>query len=303
MSNAGERNGRASLNEKIVRQIKSATGTQQQIARRFDVSRSTVSDIRRGRSWRCLDDRAGEDVTFVLPDLHIPYHLPKELAACLRLAQSIGPKRIVLIGDVIDCMTISRFDKNPARKATLADEINTTRKFLSDLRLRFPDAEIHYCEGNHEDRLRKYLWRKSPELAGLQGLSIPDLLHLSDLKIAWQPQCVRIGKLAYTHANRIRKPAGQTARVMSDEWISSIICGHSHRQGRCPRTTPAGLHDAYEAGCLCDYRLLDYVDSVPNWQVGAATVTTFSDGNFAVDFVAIVDGKVFWRGRCVDKVK
>jgi len=247
-----------------------------------------------------------QDTTFVIPDLHIPYHLQAETDAYLRFGYSINPARVVLLGDVIDAMAISRFDKNPARKTTLAGEIDIAKRFLKDLRDRFPLCDIHYCEGNHEDRLRKFLWKRAPELADIRGMSIPDLLGLSDLGIQWHSSSLRVGQLTYTHANRIRRLAGQTARAMSDEWNSSVICGHSHRQGWCPRTTPTGVQDGYEAGCLCDYRRLDYVDNVPNWQIGGATVETFPDGTFTVDFARFVDsGKrrcLVWRGRRVGEL-
>jgi len=57
-------------------------------------------------------------------------------------------------------------------------------------------------------------------------------------------------------------------------------------------------------GCLCNYKLLDYVDNVPNWQVGWATTETFASGDFAVDFARVIGigwrHKVLWRGACVD---
>ena len=49
----GEQNGRAKINESIVRQIKSLLGTDSQsaIARNLNLPRHIVSDIAQGRSW------------------------------------------------------------------------------------------------------------------------------------------------------------------------------------------------------------------------------------------------------------
>jgi len=48
----GERNGSAKLTEAMVRDIREASGTQQAIAERYGVSQFTVSEIKRGKTWR-----------------------------------------------------------------------------------------------------------------------------------------------------------------------------------------------------------------------------------------------------------
>lgn len=307
--NSGARNGRAKITPDIARAVRNSKGPRDTVARAYGVSVSTVSDIRNGRSWKCLDPVPScnkTSLTLVIPDVHIPYHLPAALESCLRHGESLPAlDRIVLIGDLIDCYTVSRFCKDPRRKTTLAGEVKVASELLRDLRRRFPGCEVHFCEGNHEDRLRKYLWRQAPELEGLKGLSVPELLGVESLNIHWHSAGFRVGKLLYTHGNRIRKLAGQTARVMSEELATSVICGHSHRQGWCPRTTPEGLYDAYEVGCLCDYKQLDYVDTAPNWQEGWATVVQYPSGAFHVDFARIVRGSgtvsdIYWRGQLID---
>lgn len=48
----GEKNGHAKLTVEQVHEIRSAIGTQQEIAKRYGVTRSLVSMIRSGRIWR-----------------------------------------------------------------------------------------------------------------------------------------------------------------------------------------------------------------------------------------------------------
>lgn len=50
----GERSGRAKLTMADVLAIRAATGTGREIAKRYEISPSTVSDIRSGRSWSWL---------------------------------------------------------------------------------------------------------------------------------------------------------------------------------------------------------------------------------------------------------
>jgi len=118
----------------------------------------------------------------VLPDVHIPFADENLLGSWMESISIFKPDGIDIIGDLMDCYTLSRFDKNPARKVNLQEEITDTRRFLGNVRcLAGRGCDIRYSEGNHEDRMRKMLWRKVPELADLQNLTIPELLGLKKL--------------------------------------------------------------------------------------------------------------------------
>lgn len=178
-----------------------------------------------------------------------------------------------------NCYTLSRFDKNPARKHTFQNELDEARTFLEALREACPKADIRYSEGNHEQRHTRRLWGPCREYADLRGLSIPTLLGLDDsnkelpsLRIAYHKtgNPYRIGSMWYMHGEVIRKHGGSTARTTSDRISGSVIVGHSHRMGWVPTASWAGCRDAYEIGHLSDYRKLDYVSGLPQWQSGWA---------------------------------
>jgi len=244
-----------------------------------------------------------------LPDVHIPFHHQRLLRFWLDFVERTKPDGVDILGDLIDCYTISRFDKNPARRHTLRQEIEQARLFLAMLWQRVPDAEIRYSEGNHEDRLRKYLWRKANDLADLEGLTIPELLHLDELNISWHTGRFpyRVGDVIYQHGNRIRKSAGHTAEAISQEAEHTVICGHSHRQGFIPHVTRRGYRAGYEGGCLCDADQIDYLDSVPNWQLGWPVVHFFPTpdedlGHHSVEFVRVVDDSIIYRDEIIGRV-
>jgi len=229
----------------------------------------------------------------VLPDLHLPFHDQKLLDCWLGRLLDKKWDGVDIIGDFIDCYTLSRFDTNPQRKGTFQDEIKAAHDLLKQIRNWVPAADIRYSEGNHEDRLRKILWSKSRPLAEIRNLTIPELMGFKELDVKWYgtQNPYKIGDLWYTHGDLLRKHAGMSARAKSEAMNGSVIIGHTHRMGWSPFTTHTGTLDAYEVGHMTDPSQLDYVRNVFNWQPGWAEVT-FEEGTHRVDFYRVID-----RGR------
>ncbi len=235
----------------------------------------------------------------VLPDLHLPFHDKKLLDLWLyRLSEGKDSKftpwdGVDIIGDFIDCYTLSRFDTNPQRKNTFQMEVDMGRAVLAKIREIVPNADIRYSEGNHEDRLRKILWGKCSALAHMRNLTIPNILGLANLGIKWHStqNPYQIGDLWYTHGDLLRKHAGQSARAKSEAMNGAVLIGHCHRMGWSPLTTHTGVLDAYEVGHMADRTKLDYVRSIFNWQSGWAEVH-FEESLHWVNFYRVVD-----RGR------
>lgn len=226
----------------------------------------------------------------VLSDCHIPYHDKQVVDKFLKFVEDYEPDGIDIIGDLIDCYSISRFDKNPARKSSLQDELDQAYDFLKTLveDVAVRGCDIRYSEGNHEDRLRKLLWSKSKELSTLRDLSIPTLLHLKDLGIKYHDaeNPYHIGDLWYVHGDVIKPDAGLSAKTVAERIGGSVIMGHSHRMGYCPTTKWSGIQHAYEVGHVADFRQLDYVHVSAPWQQGWAVVD-FGKGWHDVSFVRV----------------
>ncbi len=245
----------------------------------------------------------------VLPDVHIPFQDDELLLVWLNHVRQLKPDGIDILGDLIDCYTLSTFDKNPTRKGTLQEEVDEVHDFLALLRKRAGrECDIRYSEGNHEERLRKVLWRKSPEFVDLRNLTMPELLGLKKLGIKWHsiqnPYCIH--DLWYSHGDLLRAEAGASARAKANAIRGSVIVGHSHRTGWSPRTTWSGIEDAYDAGHLADYTRLDYVRSIPNWQQGWPVVEYLPEGTHCVDFVRVQNAGrhrvVTFRGEVIAKL-
>ena len=101
----------------------------------------------------------------ILPDIHIPFHDEAALEAALRYGDEYLPDGVILAGDAWDCMALSVFNMNPYQRH-LKEEAEAMRGFLRHLAERFAYAKIIYKLGNHEERLRSYLWSQAPECWG-----------------------------------------------------------------------------------------------------------------------------------------
>lgn len=98
----------------------------------------------------------------------------------------VKPAKIILNGDVLDLYEFSRFTKDP-RKVNIMAGLNWAHKFLEDLREASPDSEIHWIEGNHENRLIKLLAESTPSLlpilSDIHGMTVGTLLGLDKYEV------------------------------------------------------------------------------------------------------------------------
>lgn len=234
----------------------------------------------------------------VLPDVHIPFHDPLLVEAWMAFAAKLKPSGVDIIGDLLDCYPISRFDKNPLRKASLQAEVDAGRDLLESLRrVVGKEVNIEYSEGNHENRLRRLLWSVGKNLADLRGLNIPTLLGLKDLRITYHtPETpYRLGKIWILHGDVSRKQnfsksaGGRAADAVARSIGGSVLMGHTHQMGHTMFRSWERELEGYEVGCLCQFDM-EYVVGVPPWQQGWAVLNMFPDGNFSVEFVRSVEG-------------
>lgn len=227
----------------------------------------------------------------VLSDIHFPYQDDKALKAVYKFLEQHPVDTIILNGDILDFYDVSRFDKDPQRMFSLQTELDMAENFFKKLRKLFPEAEMYFVKGNHEDRMERYL-QKHSELFTLKALKIPTLLQLEKFNIHYKPKGFKFGSLKIIHGDLIRKFSSYTARGELEKHDSSGISGHTHRGGVYYYKTPERYLAWFESFCLCDVHPF-YVDD-PNWQSGFLYGYTEGD-SFAVTPIPIVDGKI----KCV----
>ena len=151
----------------------------------------------------------------VLSDQHIPYQDRVVEDLSIAFLKEHQPSVVHLLGDVVDFYQLSSFNKDPIRALELQGDLDGTELYLQRVRDAVPNARIIYSEGNHEFRLRRYLWSEAKELAALRSLRIEELLHLDRYKVEWVDQMspYKIGKLLYIHGVKVSKWSAYTARA------------------------------------------------------------------------------------------
>ena len=175
--------------------------------------------------------------------------------------------------DGVDFYSISRFDKDPEvfRLGGLQNELDSWYKAQKMWRKVTPEAKVYFLVGNHEDRLRRYLW-KNPDLYGLSALRMESLFKFKKLGITMAKyddlEQKFHNQLIVKHGNIIRQHSGYTARaeLERERYNISTLSGHTHRGGHVMVTTRTGVKQAVEGFCLCDTNP-NYMHK-PDWQNG-----------------------------------
>jgi len=238
--------------------------------------------------------------TMVISDIHVPFEDKKALDVVYKFAKDYKPDRLVINGDLVDFYGLSFFDKNTARRHSVQDEIDLAGNVLNKLRDAVgPKTEMVYLEGNHENRLQRYLW-KNPELEGLRDLRLPNLLGLKDKGVQfvgvtsdyWKDTTgsIKVGDAIITHGdNRLNgtstsRYSGYSARNSLATLQSSIFMGHVHRLGIVYQSNGSDTLVGVEGGCLCRE------NGTANWQQGFVTFSTHKGKNYAHQLYRIEKG-------------
>ena len=203
----------------------------------------------------------------ILPDIHCPDQNVQALRSIFKFLDDFQPDYIHLLGDVINMSKLFKVNLFPNEKTRkiipVNEEIDEVRSFLYKLVERAKkanrDVKILFYEGNHEERLLKYLFRSRAEeyatleVGGEFVLSIPHLLELKKLGIRWllRSETYEIkGQVRLLHGDVVRKHAGYTAKEMMDQTMISGAQGHTHRLGVHCHTYNGRSEIWMELGCL-----------------------------------------------------
>lgn len=235
-----------------------------------------------------------------ISDVHIPYHSPEAVGAVLDFARYYKPNVFVVNGDFFDFYAVSSYSKDPAREESLQEELDRGAALLKAFKAACaPGARLVFLAGNHEDRLRRYLWNQAPALSKLRALAFETVTGLDALGFETYAygEVVGLGKLHFVHGDLVRKGAGMTAKGMLQRYRVNVVHGHTHRVGHVMETTLGGEFAAWEMGCLADLRP-EYIKGVPDWQHGVGVGTLYRNGLFDFQVSRIIEGhRFFHNGR------
>jgi len=214
----------------------------------------------------------------VMPDTHVPFHDEKSVELCIKVIKWFKPDVLVHIGDLVDFYSISRYDKNPDKDTGFVAELERIHAIMDRIDNLAP-RKI-FCEGNHEQRLQRYIFDKAPELYGY--LSVETALQLKPRGWEFYPyqEVATIGKQGFVHD--LGYAGVNACRQTSLAYPGHIIFGHSHRfglytAGNLRRDT----YTCWNIGWLGDSRKADYLPSVKvklDWTKGLMLIDMDRDG-------------------------
>ena len=239
----------------------------------------------------------------VLADLHIPFHNGPALSVAHKIAKAAKPNVIWWLGDVLDFAPVSRFRDSSRYAHTVQDELDEAVAYFQRMRRQFPGAEFRYMKGNHERRLKYYLWVQASHLRDLRAARFEHQFRFDcndkpiDLGITFhnKKHCLA-RKFVLKHGSRANLYA---CRWEYEDEGRSGMSAHMHRSGSWAWGRPGTGRDMWHGvGCLCD---LDPVykedDGKPSpWNHGMAVLTK-DGGSVGVENVIIENGNAIWRGR------
>lgn len=243
------------------------------------------------------------ETAFILGDIHGRYRDGLAFDIALDLIKDIQPSKIIINGDLIDFYAISHFGKDPERSLELQNEIDDTNDILDKIQEVSGSAKIEWVEGNHERRLRNYLWSSAPELACLRSLTMKSLFFLGARNIDYieskgKSAYTKFGNILIGHWDIARQDSCASARAILVKNSCSIVQGHTHRLGMFYKTYRSQGKQVVgcEGGCLC--QLDPEYCSDPDWQAGVTIIYKLDGKNrFHIIQIPIVKHEALFNGK------
>lgn len=209
----------------------------------------------------------------IIPDTHIPYHDERAFTLMLKAVEQLDLYGIIILGDFGDFYAVSSHSKDPKRKTMFEWEIQQVRAGLDRLDALKVKHKV-FVEGNHEDRLLRYLKDVAPALH--DTISTSKLLQLETRKWEFVPykSDYQLGKISITHDTGT---AGRYAAYKClDVYQHSNITGHTHRLAYVVEGNARGEHKiSAQFGWLGNVEEIDYMHKASakkNWALGFGLV-------------------------------
>lgn len=234
-------------------------------------------------SWEQFDLGTGVKIA-VLSDIHVPYHDEKALLEVVNFCKKRKPDIVLINGDYGDWYSISRYQKNPAKRK-FKRELKSQIDGLSWIRHQFKNSRIVFKAGNHDERWDHFLWNHAPEISDLPQVRLPSILKLKKNSIEYvgDQRPIKAGDLNIFHGHELPRGIASPVNVARGVFVKTydtILVGHHHRTST--HVEGDWKHrevSCWSTGCLCE--LTPEYARINKFNLGFAFVTVLSDG--AVD--------------------
>lgn len=239
-------------------------------------------------------------LAIVCPDVHVPYQHKQAVECLIRVCKTLRPDFFINLGDLHDFYQLSRFDKDPSRKTTVADDCTEVRKFLYKIDGVLPvKCRKVFIEGNHEIRLQKYIWQHGMDL-GKMIPSLGEYIHLPQL--GWDHikygKLFQLGNVLYMHGDRC---GINVSLNMIRKYGMNVVHGHDHGAGIRYFNNAQQRVWSLNTGHLSDIDQQEYIyGGVADWTMGFGLIEYTDDLKFSQPtFVPIENGKAMVWGELI----
>jgi hypothetical protein len=224
----------------------------------------------------------------ILPDMQVPYHDKRSLAAVEKYMAAYRWDGYLNLGDFLDFNALSSYAKGKPGSVRVMDDVGRTFKegnAILDRHCRLiqhnPNARMVLLQGNHDYRAVSYV-EEHPGMK--EQLDVPTHLRLAKRGIEWiksweKGRLFRLGNAYFLHGNYINK---YHAAKMVDQYGVCVYYGHTHDVMTFPKMTKGNGQtlEAGSLGCLCRYDQA-YMQGKPhNWQQAVSTLFLQPNGNY-----------------------
>jgi predicted phosphodiesterase len=236
----------------------------------------------------------GNNRILLLSDIHVPYHNIPALTKAIEYGKEKKVNAVVLNGDTLDCYALSRYEKDP-RKRGFAAELEACRQLLGILQKEL-QCPIYFKLGNHEERYEAYLRTKAPELLGTSEFTLDTLLKFGEygVTLIQDKRIIKAGKLNILHGHEFGRSVFSPVNPARGYYMrakASVICEHNRQTSEHTENNLEGkIVTTWSTGCLCEMNPM-YMP-INKWNHGFAFVQISEGGDFEVDNLRIINGKI-----------
>lgn len=244
----------------------------------------------------------------VLSDVHVPDHDPLVWKSIIKWIAKNQPNEVVLNGDFLELSSCSQHGGMPDI-ISLESDFAAGRAAIAEILKAAPEIKITLLEGNHENRLNRFILAKAPSLFG--ALTISSGLRLDTLGIEYVAegdQPIQRGTVDILHGHQLGSGKGASlpkhhAMKLSDVYGKSsrtAIIGHSHRPQTYTKAQHGGNATAIALGCLRTLAPQWLHGSQAGWEHQFAVIYVLPGGPSQVYPVTVTDGSFIWAGEVYD---
>lgn len=249
-----------------------------------------------------------------------PLHDRGVLDSALQYAAQTQPDLIHFTGDNIDWACLSlKYRTHPDYRGADRPMLWALHWWLAQFRAACPDSVIIYTEGNHEDRVKRYLLERGAEMIQLFwpvgetpdfARIVPRLLRLDELGIQYiapygEPYYLW-NRIQLIHGTTVKAQPGATSAHYLGKHDISTVMGHIHRceivHGTVWSAEGRRGTVAMSPGCACRLKpgLVPAMKHRNDWQQGVGELFYWADEDVVTGQIHRYEGGALRvDGRCI----